>query len=477
MNDTDIFGDPGKSAPPVGDADIFKDLPTEQKSAPVQAQAPRRDLNIYQRRMGLGHQGNTGPLDTLRAADAALTEFGGSVADLAARAGAPPAVAAGLGVAANIWPQLIGGLPGRGAKALTAAEEAANALAAQRASILAKGRDAGFVVPPTQVNPSYVNRAVEGIGGKAATAQEMAVRNENAAYAIAQREAGLSPSQSINEENLRAARDAMSAPHKSIAELPSAGVFGQAPFKTPGETLKDIQNIRKDVKDKWYEYQRQGKASVRDEAVALSAKADQLEMQLEQQVAAAGKPELAQAYRDARVALAKNFTVERAMRGSSFDPAALARLESRKNVPLSGDLETVMQMYRDFPRAMSAPQVGGSPGVHQLMPFFGGGLGSIVGAMTGHGAAEGGIAGFIAGNTIPPLARNLMISKAYQEALGQIPKISPKISGQPALLSPAVARLLAEITQPPALDPYASGALYSPPSRGAPEGRTGGGSR
>jgi hypothetical protein len=85
------------------------------------------------------------------------------------------------------------------------------------------------------------------------------------------------------------------------------------------------------------------------------------------------------------------------MRGSSFEPAALSRMAG-SNSPISGDLDTIMKMYRDFPKAMAAPQVGGSVGVNQLLPWLGGGAGGIAGAML-HGptgAGLGSMAGLIA---------------------------------------------------------------------------------
>lgn len=329
---------------------------------------------------------------------------------------------------------------------LTPEQQSFNALAQQKQSVLDAGRKAGFKVPPAQVNPSMTNRVVESTGGKAATAQEASAVNQDVAYAIAQREAGLKPNESINLDTLKAARDRLSQPYRDIAALPSEGVLSQPPFKSPAETLKSLQETRGEAKKLWEYYSRSKLPSALDEAKAASAKADQLEAALEAQATAAGRPELAQALREARQALAKNFTVERAMRGSSFDPSALARLESRGNTPLSGDLETIMRMYRDFPKAMNPPQIGGSVGVNQLLPLLGGGAGAAAGVPFGPGgAAMGSAAGVVLGQTVPPIARALALSGPYQSMMANFPQVAPQVPMlSPFLVNPSITGALAQ---------------------------------
>lgn len=342
----------------------------------------------------------------------AAYDLGGKVVDLT---GSPL-----LGAAISTLPeaaQTFMSTPGKAA--LSAADLARNALTAQRASILQKGRDLGITVPPTQVNPSLTNLMLESMGGKAPTAQQAAARNEDIAYKVAQREAGLAPTESINLETLKAARERLSQPYRDIGALESVGPLSQPPFKSPAQTLEELKTARNDAKELWAYYNRSQKPDVLSQAKAASARSDQLEEALAVQAADAGRPELAQALREARVALAKNYTVQRAMRGSSFDPSGLSRLESRGKTPLIGDLETIMQMYRDFPKAMAAPQVGGSIGVHQLMPTLGASSGAITGGLLGglHGASLGAPLGVAAAQTIPPLMRSLVLSAPYQSLM------------------------------------------------------------
>jgi len=365
----------------------------------------------------------------------AIYNLGGKITDLASSAGASPNIAAAAGAATNFLGNAIPAFFMPGSKELSAMDISHNAMVAQKASILQKGKDLGLKVPPSQVNPSLTNLLLESGGGKAATAQEATVLNENVAYKIAQREAGLKPSESINPETMAAARDRIAQPYRDIAALESVGPLSQPPFKSPAQTLEELKDSRNNAKELWAYYNRSQKPEVLNQAKQASARSDQLEEALAVQASDAGRPELAQALREARMALAKNFTVERAMRGSSFDPSALSRLESRGKTPLSGDLETIMQMYRDFPKAMAAPQVGGSVGVHQLMPWGFGAAGAGVGAILGggHGASLGATTGLLAAQSIPPLLRSAILSAPYQQMMANYAPIAPSVA--PALLT------------------------------------------
>lgn len=99
---------------------------------------------------------------------------------------------------------------------------------------------------------------------------------------------------------------------------------------------------------------------------------------------------------------------------------------------------------------MKAPQVGGGPGVNQLLPWLGAGTGSALGAYA-HGipgAAAGSMAGMLATQAVPPIARSILLSPPYQAML------RPPSAGMPTsqALAEALARYpaLARIAAPAA---------------------------
>lgn len=359
----------------------------------------------------------------------AIDELGGKITDLTGS----PAAGYVSNILLNAIPSFLTmtkGLPGPSGE-----QVAHNALVGQRSKVLEEGKRLGLKVPPTQAQPNIVNRTLESLGGKAAVQQQASDLNQNVVYQIAQKESGVLPSEPITKETLKAARARLAQPYREIEALEPTGVLSHAPFKSPTQTLKEISELRQVAKDKWKFYGQFPKPSIKEAALQASGKADELEVTLEAYARQANRPDLVDKIREARVALAKNYTVERAMRGSSFDPSALSRLESRGRTPLTGDLETVMQMYRDFPKAMAAPQIAGSPGVNQLLPWLGAGGGGYLGGMLG------GAAGLAASQAIPPVARSLILSNPYQALMTNYkpitnPALMQGVVGNPALMIP-----------------------------------------
>ncbi len=355
----------------------------------------------------------------------ATTELGGKVTDVTGS----PELGYGSKVLMDLIPSLLTmtrGLPGP-----SPTIQAHNARIGEQGKILEKGKDLGLAVPPTMANPGAVNRTLESVGGKAATSQASALRNQGPVYAIAQREAGISPGTAITDDALEAARKQLAQPYREIQALEPKGALAHPPFKSPTKTLEEIQSLRAQAKDTWLHYNTIHDPLIKNKALELSGKADELETTLDAYARQANRPDLVEKLQEARQALAKNYTVQRAMTGSSFDPSKLSQLESRGKAPLTGDLETVMQMYREFPGAMKPPQAGGSPGVNQLLPWItapaGGYLGSMVGGTSG--GAAGATMGLAAGQAIPPAVRSLILSDLYQSLMA-----NPKAVTNPAVL-------------------------------------------
>lgn len=288
----------------------------------------------------------------------------------------------------------------------------ANARASELAAVLQQGREAGLSVPPTQANPSILNRVMESIGGKAAMQQQASANNQNAVYGAAQRHAGLQPSQPLNEATLDAARDAVAAPYKQIA--------AQSPQAKQLLEAWKAANFEARMQRGYFE--KSGNPEAYKAADAAKQAADNALTQIEQMVG----PQARQALQESRQQIAKIHTVEDIVRGSSVDPAALVRAVN-SGVPVSGELARMARFAQDFPKAMQAPQVGGSVGVNQLMPWLGGGAGGVLGGLVGGptGGGAGAMAGAAATQAVPPMVRALMLSRPYQAAMTSPPTAGP----------------------------------------------------
>ena len=361
-------------------------------------------------------------------------EAGGKVTDVLANAGLPSWAAAGLGAATNAGlnfiPSMLMGAKTAEVPMTPDVIAARNARAAQMNSVLEQGRQAGFKVSPSQVNPNIVNRTLESIGGKAATQQSLSAANQDVSYMLAQRESGLDPSQALTPENLAAARETAAAPYREIAKLsPSAAA-----------KLEAWKAANAESRLQWNYFNRQGVPEAFKAATKADTAAGRALQAIEDETTALNVPYLKPELQIARTQIAKIHSVERAMAGSSFDPAALSA-QASKGVPMTGGLKTIADMYKDFPKAMARPQIGGAVGVNQLLPLLTGGAGATTGAALGGGAGAGAgaMAGVMAGQALPPAVRGLLLSPAYQSLMANVPQTTaPALGGYGAgLLSSA----------------------------------------
>lgn len=84
--------------------------------------------------------------------------------------------------------------------------------------------NAGYQIPPGQVNPSFLNRQLESMGGKIATQQMASSNNAAVTDRLARSAAGLAENSPITPEALKAARSVMAKPYRDVEALGSLAV-------------------------------------------------------------------------------------------------------------------------------------------------------------------------------------------------------------------------------------------------------------
>lgn len=292
--------------------------------------------------------------------------------------------------------------------AATAAAQQQNAV---RDTTLEAGQAAGYVVPPSAVNPSFWNKRAESIAGKAAVGQEAAGRNQTVTNRLASEALGLPPATPITEQVLEQVRNAAAQPYRDVSKL--MGV----------DLLEQLKQARFEAKAQWKFYERSANPEALTAAKALTHQADQLEQAMEAFARAAGKPELVASLREARTLIAKTYDVERALNTATGDVSARV-LSNRPNV--TGPLATAGEFYKAFPSYARDGAKIPTPGVSKAEA-----LASLAFGMGGAGIA--GPAGVVAGAL--PLAsgpvRSMVLSKPYQRAMaapayGKALNISPE---------------------------------------------------
>lgn len=307
-----------------------------------------------------------------------------------------------------------------------------------------KSMDAGYLIPPSQVSPTFRNRAVESLSGKFETAQLASTQNQATTNKLVRDALGMAPDAPLSKEAMAAYRgiqhQAGYEPVRSFGMIPAGQKFndslddivknftGKGTIPALGKEKAQITELVNAHKSAGFD---SGDAvdAIRvlresaDEAFGKGDKAlgktykslaNAYEGAIDDALGAAGQKDLLTAYRNARQNIAKSFTVEKGLRegAGTVDARALGR-ELQKGKPLSGGLKTIAQFGNTFDKAAQPPHLIGSPGVNNLKP-----MGAA--AMSAVGSATLGLPGLALGAlnyALPPVSRAYMFSKGAQRGL------------------------------------------------------------
>lgn len=290
-----------------------------------------------------------------------------------------------------------------------------------REQTLKEGVEAGYTVPPSAVTDSFVGRRMESIAGKAALGQESSIRNQGITQGLARKAANLAPDEDITLTTLKAARDRLAEPYREVAGV----------SKIAKQALEDWREANKQSQA-WYKaYERLPLPSLQKKAERFGQDAKRLEQLMESEAVAAGRNDLLPALKKARIEIAKNFDVERALNLGSgeVDASVIGRvLDSGK--PLSGELKTIGKFQQAFRPYMREGGLVPTPGVSQADALSSALLGTI-------GAAHAGPQGLMAAGL--PLVRtpirNALLSRSVQDSLLRNPNPSPTLVNNLARLA------------------------------------------
>lgn len=325
---------------------------------------------------------------------------------------------------------------------------------------------AGYVIPPTQANPSLGNRMLEGLAGKLTTAQNASAQNQTVTNTLAARALGLADDTKISMDVLNQVRAEAGRGYQQIKTLGELtgdarfnnqiaglkGAYEGAAKDFPGlakpelsqmlDSLKqptfkassavDAVRILRDEADKAF---RQGDKGV-SKALrqASSAMEDLIERNLLRMnadasltsimrgggsvddIVGAGVNNPAAAmlkqFRDARQLIAKTYSVEKALNPTTgtIDAQKLAGQLNRRS-PLSGELKQAADFANRFKTASRPVESMGS--LPQTSPLDW----ALAGGMTAATSNPLGMVGLLA----RPGARSLALSPMVQSRLRQSP--------------------------------------------------------
>jgi hypothetical protein len=281
-------------------------------------------------------------------------------------------------------------------------------------------REAGYVIPPTQANPSFINRVLEGTAGKLTTAQNASARNQEVTNKLAAKSLGLPEDAVITTEVLDGIRATAGQAYDALASLPvkkgsKADTLMNIPAVAkidPKQMVYDLRVARADSNAYYKNYARTADPEALTKARNLKAEASRIEDALENYAKALGHNDLLPDLRNARQLIAKTYTVESALNQTTGSVSA-QKLASdlSKGKPLSEGLKQAAEFSQRFPKAAKTPeQMGSLPQFSPLDVTAGAGLSAIL---------QDPMA--LATIGVRPVARSLALSPLVQNRLAQNP--------------------------------------------------------
>lgn len=368
-----------------------------------------------------------------------LTESAKNAGVGALAAGAGQALGQGLGAIAKKY---------AAAKAASSAsQKTANQV---KDATAAMAKEAGYVIPPVQVNPSKINRALEGWAGKITTGQSASIKNQDVTNRMVKSALGLAPDEQLTPQALTSIRNEAGKAYEAIrgagrivadadyiSDLDKIvakyqGAAKDFPELAQGEVVNAVAGMRKDsfsadsALDLITILRGNGDKAFRsgDKQLGSAYKkmADSVESVIERNIAATGDDgaALLKDFREARQLIAKTYSVESALNPATGNVNAKKLAQQlAKGKPLSGELKKVGQFAQAFPEA--AREITSSmPGVSPL---------DYTGAAIS--AAASGNPGFLAMIAGRPAARSMLLSGPYQRAM-TTPSYAPGLGVLPA---------------------------------------------
>jgi hypothetical protein len=244
----------------------------------------------------------------------------------------------------------------------------------------------GYVVPPSTVNPSMTNRALESIGGKVAMEQDASLKNQKVTDRLVRQALGLPEDEMLSPGSLEGIRQKAGQVYADIAnagEVKPDQQFVDQVSKLPQKIADEVapkvsaiidpsaggkmrrgyealpaSRIIQSMRELRFEAQRNlsPMAAQNPESAKLGRAqkeaADALEELLMRHLRSTGLGKLADQFADARKLIAKTHTVENAVNEvtGEVNAAKLAQ-QLAKGKPLSGELKKVAEFATAFPKA------------------------------------------------------------------------------------------------------------------------------
>ena len=211
---------------------------------------------------------------------------------------------------------------------------------------------AGFTIPRSMYNASFLTDRLESVAGKAATKQQAGAENQKLTNDLARKYLGLPEDAPLSPDVLEQLRTSAAAPYREVAALPSvqiptsqSAILGSKQTRNGAEILDELKTTR-DVSRASWKSVNNGTASDANETIKTAKSADakiaKLETELEDLAKINNNPDLVKRLNQARQDIAKVHTIDKVMNDATgeVNAQALSNLQN-KGAPLTGEAKQI----------------------------------------------------------------------------------------------------------------------------------------
>jgi hypothetical protein len=284
---------------------------------------------------------------------------------------------------------------------LTAPTATVSALTTPRAPVVLNQKqriaqaaiDQGAVLPPTQVNPTILNKLLEGYSGKDQTKQLASIKNQNLVNEQARKTLNLAPDTEITPLVLQQFRDQKGLAYDALRANPTYYADKQFFAELNKETAKlqsmktldvkteldllnnlkvmnftgdELVNSIKRLRDR-SKTNSSALASSENKELGQAQKfaAQQLEALAERNLTNFNQPDVMKNFRQARQDIAKSYNIEKALNAASGDVSAanLGTLAKQGKI-VPAELQTLANAAATYPNAFqNVARIGSVPGI------------------------------------------------------------------------------------------------------------------
>jgi len=349
---------------------------------------------------------------------------------------APPAAGA-VGMQAAFPEQPLAPMVGMMTPAGISAVKSALPKGVQASKEFIKAHQLGYKVPPAMAKPELKQSLIEGFGGTTPTSQKASIHNQQITNNLVKRDIGYPKDAPLTVEGLDAVRAQAGLAYnraskagtlitdasytKALNKITKRGTaiakefpnlnkkdvtrmvegFSDKKLVSSEATVEAIKQLRADSNAGYISLDPATKAM----AKAQGKMADALDGLLSRNLSKTA-PEIVPALKDARIKIAKTYTVQKALKGEDINAVALGNILT-KGKPMSGLMRDVAKFGQKFPKAaqVNVPQYTTIRPMDYAMGMGGAMVDPMYAALLG----------------ARPAARSLMMSKPYQGMLARQP--------------------------------------------------------